>query len=154
MKLISAGLLMYREKNGTREYLLVHNGMPFFKNKDHIGWTIPKGLVEDGEDLLAAAQREFSEETGFTPQGPFIDIGSVDQKNNKTVHAWGFKGDFEVLHIKSNTAVAEWPENSGKYHSFPEIDKGEFFTADAARSKLNNAQTEFIDRLEKHLLNQ
>lgn len=153
MKLISAGLLMYRRINGTIEYLLVHNGLPFYKNKN-IGWTIPKGLIEPNEDLLQAAQREFQEETSATAQGPFIDLGSVEQRNNKTVHAWGFEGDLDPATIKSNYITLEWPENSGKHASFPEIDKGNFFSADEAKVMLGNAQVTFIDRLEKHLLNQ
>jgi predicted NUDIX family NTP pyrophosphohydrolase len=145
---------MYRRKNGTVEYLLVHNGLPFYRHKENSGWTIPKGLVELGEDLLVGAQREFQEETSFAATGPFIELGTVEQRNNKTVHAWGFAGDLDPSAIKSNMVLIEWPHKSGRQQQFPEIDRGAFFTAEAAKTTLGNAQVTFIDRLEKYLTNQ
>jgi predicted NUDIX family NTP pyrophosphohydrolase len=151
MKLITAGLLMYRRGDSGIEYLLVHHGTPFFKNKNVGGWTIPKGQANPGEDLLIAAEREFTEETGSAPRPPYIDLGNVEQRNNKIVHAWAFEGDLDVTKIKSNMGVTEWPPRSGKLQSFPEIDKGEFFSAADARNKLGNAQIAFVERLEQIL---
>ena len=151
MKLVSAGLLMYRQNGPETEYLLVHQGAPFFKFKDAGAWTIPKGIVEPDENLLDAAQREFKEETGFIARGPFISLGSVEQRNNKTVHAWAFAGNIDPNEIKSNTFSTEWPPRSGRIQNFPEVDRGAFFTAKMAREKLNTHQIPFVDRLEEYL---
>jgi predicted NUDIX family NTP pyrophosphohydrolase len=151
MKLISAGLIMYRKRNDKYEYLLVHNGGPFFSRKDDGAWTIPKGILEPGEELLAGAQREFKEETSFDPKPPFIELGSIEQKNNKTVHAWAFEGDADTTQLKSNMMSMEWPPRSGKTQTFPEVDRGQFFTAEEAHHKMNTTQFPLIERLEKYL---
>lgn len=142
---------MYRIKNNRAEFFLVHPGGPYWTNKDI--WGIPKGLVEDKEnDLLKTAIREFKEETGIEPKEPYINLGTIEQKNGKTVHAWAFKGDCkDVSQIKSNFCEIEWPPNSGKIQKIPEIDKAEFFSSSIAKQKINPAQKEFINRLENDL---
>src|SRR6476646_3631687 len=122
MSRISAGLLMHRVQNGQPQILLAHPGGPFFKNKDDGAWTIPKGEIEPGEDLLEAAKREFKEETGVTPTGPFIALTPIKQKGGKIVHAWACKGDCDPSAIVSNTFTTEWPPKSGRQMEFPEID--------------------------------
>jgi predicted NUDIX family NTP pyrophosphohydrolase len=149
---ISAGLLMYSINNGELKVFLVHPGGPFFKNKDDGYWGIPKGLPEGGEALFNTAIREFREETGINPMGDFLPLGSVKQKNGKTVHAWAFRvEDNKPVKIQSNTFELEWPPHSGIKQHFPEIDKGEFFSPDIAREKMVEAQREFISELERHL---
>lgn len=145
---VSAGLLLYRMRNGAPEIFLAHPGGPFFARKDNGHWTIPKGEPDEGEDLLAAAQREFGEETGFIPTGPFVDLGTILQKGGKTVHAWACEGDMPEGHAHScNTFTTEWPIGSGKFQAFPEIDKVCFFPIPEARLKLKETQIPFLDRL-------
>jgi predicted NUDIX family NTP pyrophosphohydrolase len=151
MSRISAGLLMYRCQNGDPQVLLVHPGGPFYRNKDNGAWTIPKGEVEPGEDLLTAAQREFREEIGVAASGPFTPLSPVKQKGGKIVHAWACKGDFDPADFVSNTFTMEWPPNSKRLCEFPEIDRAEFFNLDAARRKINPAQARLIDELERQL---
>src|SRR3981189_1240164 len=109
MPKISAGLLMYRLRDSELEFLLVHPGGPFWKGKDAGAWTIPKGEIEEGEDALATAKREFEEETGFAPQGELIELTAIKQKGGKTVRAWAFEGDCDPEKMKSNTFTMEWP---------------------------------------------
>lgn len=139
---------MYRvTPAGDLEVLLVHPGGPFFAGKDAGVWTIPKGMPDEGEELLACAS-EFREETGFDPgAGPFVPLGEVKQKGGKTVHAWAFAGDCDPAKLVSNTFRCQWPPRSGKWETFPEVDRAEFFTIDAAREKINPAQAVFLDRL-------
>ncbi len=151
MKSISAGLLMYRRGSDELEVLLVHPGGPFWKNKDDGAWTIPKGELETGEELLAGAIREFGEETGLMPSGPFISLGQIKQKGGKTVHAWAFEGDCDPAQLKSNTFSMEWPPKSGRQQEFSEIDRAAFFGLDEARRKINPGQIPFLDSLEAML---
>jgi predicted NUDIX family NTP pyrophosphohydrolase len=144
---VSAGLLMYRETADGLELFLVHPGGPFFRNRDDGAWTIPKGLIEPGEEPLAAAQREFFEETGFTPAGPYLPLAPVKQKGGKTVMAWAFRGDCDPYKVRANTFSLEWPRGSGRLQSFPEIDFAAFFSVEVARRKLNPAQAAFVDDL-------
>ena len=145
---ISAGLLMFRRKDGKLEVLLVHPGGPFFARKDEGAWTIPKGEAAPDEDLLTRSQIEFQEELGIRPQGNWIELGSIKQKGGKTVHAWAFEGDLpDSFRLKSNTFEIEWPPRSGKLKQFPEIDRVEFFAEEVARRKINPAQVPFLDRL-------
>jgi len=148
---LSAGLLMFRRSaSGGLEVYIAHPGGPFFKNKDEGAWTIPKGEIPEGEKPLAAALREFEEETGLRigESGRFHDLGSIQQKGGKTVYAWGVEGDCPAGHrLKSNTFRIEWPPRSGKFQEFPEIDRAEFFPVDLARRKINPAQAAFLDRL-------
>jgi predicted NUDIX family NTP pyrophosphohydrolase len=153
VKNVSAGLLMYAIKDDKLKVFLVHPGGPFFKNKDNGYWSIPKGLVEGNEDLLDTAKREFEEETGIVPEGEFIPLGTVTQKNNKTVYTWAFEiNNSNAVSVKSNLFEMEWPPKSGRKQKFPEIDKGEFFTEESAKEKINPAQIEFIERLKSYLM--
>jgi predicted NUDIX family NTP pyrophosphohydrolase len=149
---MSAGLLMFRRKREELEVLLVHPGGPYFQKKDDGAWTIPKGELAEGEDLLTRARIEFEEELGIAPSGHWLDLGSVEQKGGKTVHAWAFaddlKDDFELT---SNTFEMEWPPRSGKVQTFPEVDRASFFSVEEARRKINAAQTVFIARLIEQL---
>ena len=148
---VSAGLLMFRRSNSSGlEVYLAHPGGPFFKNKDDGVWTVPKGEIPEGEEPLAAALREFAEETGLHVDGAskFHDLGSIRQKGGKTVYAWAVEGDCPAGHcFKSNTFKIEWPPRSGKFQDFPEIDRAEFFPVDLARQKITAAHVAFLDRL-------
>jgi len=148
---VSAGLLLFRRVNGELEVLLAHPGGPFWSKKDVGAWTVPKGLIEPTEDHLAAAQREFEEEIGFRPEGPFISLGSVRQKAGKVIHAWACEGDVDPARTTSNKVSVEWPPHSGKMVEFPEIDRCQWFGPAEACTKLNPAQVEFIERLENAL---
>jgi len=147
MATLSAGLLMYRVRGNVPEVLLVHPGGPYFRHKDAGAWTIPKGEAMPGEDRLAAAQREFQEETGLTPTGPFRPLEPVRQKGGKAVYAWAFAGDCDPATITSNDFSMEWPPRSGTTVTFPEIDRAEFFDIPTAKTKINPAQTAFLDEL-------
>ena len=139
---------MFRLKDGKLEVLLVHPGGPFFRNKDAGSWTIPKGEAAPEEDLLARARIEFEEELGIAPAGEWIELGSVKQKGGKTVYAWAVSGDLPSdFKLASNTFEMEWPPRSGKTAQFPEVDQARFFPVELARSKMNQAQTVFLDRL-------
>lgn len=147
----SAGLLLYRRRNGMLEVLLVHPGGPFFAKKDLGDWGIPKGEM-DGNDMdeFAAAKREFEEETGIKPEGRFTPLGSITQAGGKVVHAWALEGDCDPATTKSNTFTMEWPPRSGKIQEFPEVDRAEFFTIENARQKIKPTQVEFLERLERN----
>jgi predicted NUDIX family NTP pyrophosphohydrolase len=147
MPQLSAGLLLFRRREGTLEVFLAHPGGPFWKKKDDGAWTIPKGLPNEGEELLAAACREFREETGIEPQGPFHELGSILQKGGKIIHAWAWEGDADPERIVSNTVRMEQPRGSGRWLTFPEVDRCAWFDAATARSKINTAQATLIDRL-------
>jgi predicted NUDIX family NTP pyrophosphohydrolase len=153
-ELISAGLMMYTYKDKKLKIFLVHPGGPFFIKKDNGYWGIPKGLVEKNEDLFETAKREFEEETGIIPNGKFIPLGFVIQKNGKKVYGWAYEtNDDSLTEITCNTFEMEWPPHSGKKQNFPEVDKGEFFNIEDAIKKINSSQVQFINRLEKHLQN-
>src|ERR1700728_2393896 len=140
MARISAGLLMYRNSGGVIQVLLVHLGGPFWQKKDAGAWVIPRGEVEENEDLLAAAQREFAEETGFASSGPFVELGEVRQKSGKRIYAWAFRGDCDPGQLRSNAFEIEWPPRSGKRKSFPEVDRAEFFSMEDAKKKIMPAE--------------
>jgi predicted NUDIX family NTP pyrophosphohydrolase len=145
----SAGLVMYRIRNGLLEVLLVHPGGPFWVKKDDGAWFVPKGEVEPGEDEMAAAKREFVEETGIVPpEGPFIPLGRVKHKSGKVVVAWAFAGDCDPGAIRSNTFAMEWPPRSGRQQEFPEVDRAAFYTVEEARVKMHPAEFELLTRLE------
>jgi predicted NUDIX family NTP pyrophosphohydrolase len=148
---ISAGLLMFRRCAGELQVLLVHPGGPFWKNKDEGAWSIPKGRVESGEDPLAAAKREFQEETGFTLSGELVELGSIKQKSGKVVHAWAFEGECDPAQIKSNTMKMEYPPRSGRWITVPEVDRAEFFTVEQAKVKINPAQFALVERLREKI---
>ncbi len=148
---VSAGLLMYRIHDSNLEVLLAHPGGPFFRNKDHGAWSIPKGEVSPGEDLVEAAQREFKEEIGVSLSGPFIPLRPVTQKGGKIVHAWACEGNVEFHDTLSNTFTMEWPPGSGLQMKFPEIDQVQFFDVTTARQKINAGQVPLIDELDTML---
>jgi len=150
-KAVSAGLLLFRRKRGRLQVFLAHPGGPFWADRDAGAWTIPKGLLRTGEDPLAAACREFEEETGITPVGPFLPLGSVRQKAGKEVHAWAWEGDADPAATVSNTMSVEWPRGSGTRLRFQEVDRCEWFSPTAAKEKLNPAQGELVARLRKSL---
>jgi predicted NUDIX family NTP pyrophosphohydrolase len=144
----SAGILLYRLSGGAPEVLLVHPGGPFWARRDAGAWSVPKGEYEDADDPLAAARREFEEETGTALEtGELLELGDVKQKNGKLVSAWAAEGDLDPDAVHSNTFTMEWPPRSGRTAEFPEIDRAGWFGIDEAREKLNPAQAEFLDRL-------
>src|SRR5262245_7245249 len=148
---VSAGLLLFRRTAGGLEVFLAHPGGPFWAKRDAGAWTIPKGVLNPGEEPLAAACREFQEETGFAPAGPFLPLGSVKQKAGKRVHAWAWEGDADPAAVRSNLMTTEWPRGSGRRLTFPEVDRCAWFDPQTARAKINPAQAEFIGVME-HLL--
>lgn len=143
----SAGLLIYRIRDGRPQVLLVHPGGPFFRRKDEGAWSIPKGEVEAGEDLLHAARREVEEEIGVAATGEFVELTSVRQKGGKLVHVWAVECECEPRAVRSNTFTMEWPPRSGRQQEFPEVDPAEFFDLNTARQKINAGQTPLIDEL-------
>lgn len=147
----SAGLLVYRLTGERPEVLLVHPGGPYFAKRDEGSWSIPKGELEGDLDPLAAAQREFTEETGFVSEGPYESLGSVTQRGGKRVLAFACEGAFDVAKLVSNTFELEWPPRSGRKATFPEIDRASYFELDVARTKINPAQVAFLERLEAWL---
>lgn len=142
----SAGLLLFRSSDAGMEVFLVHPGGPFWAKKDAGAWSIPKGEYTD-EDPLAAAKREFEEETGVSIHGDFLSLGEVKQAGGKHVKAWAVRHDLDPSILKSNTFTLEWPPKSGKMREFPEVDSGEWFSIAAAREKIIKAQEEFLTRL-------
>jgi predicted NUDIX family NTP pyrophosphohydrolase len=148
---ISAGLLLFRRAGTGLEVFLAHPGGPFWKNKDAGAWTIPKGLVDENEDLLDAARREFLEETAIEPVGPFHELGTVRQKAGKLIHAWAWEGDADPALVRSNTFSMEFPRGSGRMIEVPEVDRCEWFSLSVAREKVNPAQAEFLDRLQSRM---
>lgn len=143
----SAGLLLFRRRHGRLEVLLAHPGGPFWEHRDDGAWTIPKGGIHAGEDPLQTAIREFAEETGFRASGPFLPLGSITQRGGKIVHAWAFEGDCDPARLRSVTCHTEWPPGSGRKIEVPEIDRARFFSIAEARTKINVAQVELLDRL-------
>jgi predicted NUDIX family NTP pyrophosphohydrolase len=149
----SAGLLMYRRRHGLVEVFLVHPGGPFWAKKDLGAWSICKGEYVESELPLEAAKREFQEETGFTAQGTFHELGVVQQASGKVVSAWAFEGDCDPGKLISNRCQVEWPPRSGRMIEIPEVDRGGWFSVEAARARILKAQEPFLDRLSQ-MLNQ
>lgn len=147
----SAGILLFRRAGAQIEVLLAHPGGPLWKNKDEGAWSIPKGEYKPDEDPLAAARREFQEETGIAITGDFIPLGEIRQRSGKIVTAWALERDLAPASVRSNTFSMIWPPQSGKSQEFPEIDRAEWFSLDTARRKIIPAQAEFLDRLAGHL---
>jgi predicted NUDIX family NTP pyrophosphohydrolase len=139
---------MYRLREERLEVLLGHPGGPYFARKDLGVWSIPKGQVIAGEDLLTAARREFVEETGLEPWGPYEPLGAVKYRNHKIVHAWAFEGDFDPAALVSNTFELEWPRKSGRLIEIPEVDRAAWYGLDEAREKVVAAQQRFLFDLE------
>ena len=143
----SAGLVVYRIREGGLEIFLVHPGGPFWARKDMGAWSIPKGEFSESEDPLEAAQREFREETGHEIEGPFLPLKPIQQKGGKIVHAWAVQGDVDSERIQSNTFTMEWPKGSGRQKEFPEVDRAEWFEVEEARRRILPAQAGFLDEL-------
>lgn len=144
----SAGIIAYRKRRKV-EVLLVHPGGPFWRNKDLGAWSIPKGEYADGEDAEIAARREFAEELGLELSLPLTALGEVRQRGGKLVTAFAAELDIDVRSIRSNTFEMEWPPRGGKRQAFPEVDRAEWFTLEAAREKINAGQRPLLDRLEQ-----
>jgi predicted NUDIX family NTP pyrophosphohydrolase len=145
---LSAGLLLYRVRDGVVEVLIGHPGGPFWARKDDGAWSIPKGEYTDGDDPWAAAQREFEEEVGLVPPaGPRIDLGPVKQPSNKVVTTFAVQGDLDVTDAHSNTFELEWPRGSGQIRVFPEVDRVDWFSVAQARTKLLKGHRPFLDHL-------
>ncbi len=147
----SAGLMMFRRRESGIEVLLVHPGGPFWSKKDLNSWSIPKGELEETEDPLQAAIREFREETGFAATAPFIPLGTIKQASGKLIAAWAFEGDCDPSTLVSNTFEMEWPPKSGRLASFPEVDRAAWFAPREARNRVLKGQLKLIDELEAKL---
>ncbi len=143
----SAGILLFRPGYHGPEVFLVHPGGPFWKYRNKGAWSIPKGEFGPAELPLHAAQREFFEETGQTVEGPFIELEPVRQKSGKMVYAWAAAGEFDASSIVSNHYKMEWPQDSGNWQSYPEVDKAGWFSIEEARELVNPAQERFLDDL-------
>jgi predicted NUDIX family NTP pyrophosphohydrolase len=147
-KRISGGLLLYKITDDSPRLLVAHPGGPFFRKRDEGWWSIPKGEPEEGEDIFEAAIREFEEETGLCPEGPYLELGDILQKNGKRVYAWGFEGEWEDGRIpECNEITLEFPKGTGKKWTFPEIDQAELLSLEDAKRKLRVEQHPFVDRL-------
>ena len=148
MPKFSAGVLVYRTRDGVVEVLIAHPGGPFWARKDDGAWSIPKGEYPDGDDPWAAAQREFGEELGLpVPAGPRVDFGPLKQPSGKVVTAFAVRGDLDVTDARSNTFELEWPKGSGRMREFPEVDRVAWFPVAQARAKLLKGQRPFLDQL-------
>jgi predicted NUDIX family NTP pyrophosphohydrolase len=151
MPKVSAGLLLYRKRRGSLEIFLVHPGGPFWANKDDGAWSIPKGELDEGEEPLEAAKREFREETGLVAEGEYQPLEPIRQSGGKIVHAWAVQGDLQPTAVKSNTFSLEWPPGSGKMRKFPEVDRAGWFKIDVAKRKILKSQLGLLEQLENIL---
>lgn len=142
---------MYRRHGPGLEVLLAHPGGPFWSRRDAASWTLPKGEIDEGEDPLAAACREFSEETGFVPTPPFLPLGELRQKSGKRISAWAFEGDADPSQLRSNLFAMEWPPRSGRFKNFPEVDRVQWYDLRTAAAKLIAGQVPFLAALEEQL---
>ncbi|HEY5724429.1 MAG TPA: NUDIX domain-containing protein [Methylomirabilota bacterium] len=145
----SAGILLFRDRAGRLEVLLVHPGGPFWAKKDAGAWTIPKGAIEEGEEPLAAARREFEEETGTRPVGEALPLSPRRQPGGKLVLAWAVRGDLDATAVTSTSFTMEWPPRSGRQQEFPEVDRAGWFALDEARVKILKGQAPFLDDLQR-----
>ncbi len=148
----SAGLLLHRKISSNEEVFIVHPGGPFWKNKDDGAWSIPKGEFDDNENSLDAAKREFFEETAINIAGEFIELQPIQLKSGKKVFAFAIEKDIDAENIVSNYFEMEWPPRSGKFQSFPEVDKGHWFTIEEAKKKINEKQVNLLEQLQQILL--
>jgi predicted NUDIX family NTP pyrophosphohydrolase len=145
----SAGILLYRRLEAVLQVFLVHPGGPFWARRDEGAWSIPKGEYLEHEDALSAAQREFAEETGHRLDGPFRALQPIRQRSGKRVAAWAAQGELDPAALRSNEFEMEWPPHSGVVRSFPEVDRGAWFTLDQARAKILPAQRPLLDEFER-----
>ncbi len=144
---VSSGILFYRFVQGKLHIMLVHPGGPFYARKDEGAWSIPKGIIESGENPFDAARREVKEETGVDVSGPAIDLGQIKQPGGKIIHAWAVSQNVDTSRIESNSFQLEWPPKSGTIREYPEIDKAQWFKVHDARVKIRKGQLGFLDRL-------
>ena len=151
MPQVSAGILMWRRRGERIEVLLAHFGGPMWSNRDEGAWAIPKGLIDPGESPETAARREFEEELGVKPDGDLLPLGRIRQKGGKWVEAFALEGDLDPERIVSNAFTLEWPPRSGRFRSFPEVDRAAWFTLDEARAKILPSQSPILDRFETKL---
>jgi predicted NUDIX family NTP pyrophosphohydrolase len=142
---------MYRRRGRAVEVLLAHPGGPFWARRDEAAWTLPKGEIGEAEEPLAAARREFEEETGFASTPPFHPLGELRQRSGKRISAWAFEGDADPATLVSNSFEMEWPPRSGRVQAFPEVDRVGWFGLEEARLKLIAGQVPFLDALLRHL---
>jgi predicted NUDIX family NTP pyrophosphohydrolase len=149
MPIVSAGLLLYRKRDRSLQVFLVHPGGPLWSKKDAGVWSIPKGLVNQGENQLEGAKREFQEETGFTASGQFIPLRPVKLRSGKLIQAWAIESDCNPAEIKSNTFTMEWPPRSGRRQEFPEVDRAAWFDIEEAKQKINQGQAGLLEELER-----
>lgn len=147
----SAGLLLFRRREAEVEVLLAHPGGPFWSRRDDAAWTLPKGEIDEGEEPLAAALREFAEETGFDAAPPYLPLGELRQKSGKRISAWACEGEADPARLRSNLFEMEWPPRSGRLKQFPEVDRVQWYGLELARRKLIAGQAPFIDALEQVL---
>ena len=150
MTVHSAGILLYRMTAGEAEVFLVHPGGPYWTNKDKGAWSVPKGIVNPREDYLAAARREFREETGFAPEGDFLPLGSFRQRSGKQLTVWSLEGDCDPARLVSECFSMIWPPKSGMIQMFPEVDRGAWFKRDEAMVRIVPAQRPIIERFYDH----
>ena len=143
----SAGILLYRKTGSGIQLFLVHPGGPFWARKDDGAWSIPKGLYAEGEDALAAAKREFQEETGAAAEGEFVQLGNFRQPSGKVIVAWGLEGDFDISSMSSNMFSMQWPPKSGKQQEFPEVDRASWFSPAEAIRKVLKGQRPILKKL-------
>ena len=151
MRMTSAGILLYRKRAGRFEVLLVHPGGPFWEKKDLGAWSIAKGEYDESEEPFQAALREFQEETGHRPAGPFIKLTQRKQPSGKIVDAWAAESDWDASNLVSNTFSMEWPKGSGKLQEFPEVDRAEWFDFSEASRRIFPGQCGFIEELSEIL---
>ena len=149
MPQLSAGILMWRRRGGEVEVLLAHFGGPQWRNRDEGAWAIPKGLVEAGEALEACARREFEEELGVRAAGVLVPLGRIRQKGGKYVEAFAMEGDLNVDGIRCNSFTVEWPPRSGRFASYPEVDRAAWFTLAEARQRMLPSQLPILDAFER-----
>lgn len=142
---VSAGLVVWRRGPAGPEVLLVHPGGPYWRGKDEAGWSIPKGLVEGGEDLLTAARREFAEELGIGVEGPFAPLAPCKLPGGKIVQAWLVEADLDLSELRSNAFQIEWPPKSGRTQAFPEVDQAAYVPAETARRKIHRGQQPILE---------
>jgi predicted NUDIX family NTP pyrophosphohydrolase len=142
---VSAGLLVWRPGPAGPEFLLAHPGGPYWRGKDVAAWSIPKGLAEAGEELLAAARREFAEELGLQIDGAFEPLPPCRLPGGKVVHAWLVRADLDLSALRSNLFEIEWPPRSGRTQAFPEVDQAAYFAADAALEKIHRGQRPILE---------
>lgn len=147
----TAGILLFRETPRGLEVLLVHPGGPWWVRKDEAAWSIPKGLIDDGEDPLDAAKREFREETGGSPDGEAIALDPLRQPSGKILHAWAMRGEFDPVALTSNSFSMEWPPGSGRQQEFPEVDRAGWFSIEEAGRKILKGQAPLLAELRRKL---